>query len=65
MSNKIAVLLSGNGSNLNAIINNDINVKFVVSNNQKARGLLIAKKNNIPVYTFKNLSILGFMLIFA
>ena len=58
MSYNIGVLISGDGSNLNAIINNGINVKFVVSNNQKARGLLIAKKNNIPVYTFKNLSIL-------
>ena len=48
MSYNIGVLISGDGSNLNAIINNGINVKFVVSNNQKARGLLIAKKNNIP-----------------
>ena len=58
MSYNIGVLISGDGSNLNAIINNSINVKFVVSNNQNARGLLIAKKNNIPVYTFKNLIIL-------
>ena len=58
MSYNIGVLISGDGSNLNAIINNGINVKFVVSNNQKARGLLIAKKNNIPVYTFKKLLIL-------
>ena len=58
MSYNIGVLISGDGSNLNAIINNGINVKFVVSNNQNARGLLIAKKNNIPVYTFKNLLIL-------
>ena len=36
MSNKIAVLLSGNGSNLNAIINKGINVSFVVSNNPNA-----------------------------
>jgi phosphoribosylglycinamide formyltransferase-1 len=57
MSYNIGVLISGDGSNLNAIINNGINVKFVVSNNQKARGLLIAKKNNIPVYTFKKLLI--------
>jgi phosphoribosylglycinamide formyltransferase-1 len=58
MKYNIGVLISGDGSNLNAIINNGINVKFVVSNNQNARGLLIAKKNNIPVYTFKNLLIL-------
>ena len=58
MNYNIGVLISGDGSNLIAIINNGINVKFVVSNNQNARGLLIAKKNNIPVYTFKNLLIL-------
>ena len=58
MSYNIGVLISGDGSNLNAIINNSINVKFVVSNNQNAHGLLIAKKNNIPVYTFKKLLIL-------
>ena len=45
MNYNIGVLISGDGSNLNAIINNGINVKFVVSNNQNARGLLIAKKN--------------------
>ena len=39
MSKKIAVLLSGNGSNLNAIINKGINVSFVVSNNPNAPGL--------------------------
>ena len=58
MNYNIGVLISGDGSNLNAIINNGINVKFVVSNNQNARGLLIAKKNNIPAYTFKNILIL-------
>ena len=58
MSYNIGVLISGDGSNLNAIINNDINVKFVVSNNPNALGLLIAKKNDIPVYTFKTLLIL-------
>jgi phosphoribosylglycinamide formyltransferase-1 len=58
MSYNIGILISGDGSNLNAIINNGINVKFVVSNNPNALGLLIAKKNDIPVYTFKNLLIL-------
>ena len=58
MDYNIGVLISGDGSNLNAIINNGINVKFVVSNNPNALGLLIAKKNDIPVYTFKNLLIL-------
>ena len=56
MSNKIAVLLSGNGSNLNAIINKGINVSFVVSNNPNAAGLTIAKKASIPTYTWKSLS---------
>ena len=58
MEYNIGVLISGNGSNLNAIINNGINVKFVVSNNPDALGLLIAKKNHIPIYIFKNLLIL-------
>jgi phosphoribosylglycinamide formyltransferase 1 len=58
MNYNIGVLISGNGSNLNAIINNGINVKFVVSNNPNAPGLLIAMKNNIPVYIFKNILIL-------
>ena len=58
MSYNIGVLISGDGSNLNAIINNGINVKFVVSDNPDAAGLLIAKKNHISVFTFKNLLIL-------
>ena len=58
MSKKIAVLLSGNGSNLNAIINKGINVSFVVSNNPNAPGLIIAKKASIPTYTWKSLSVL-------
>jgi phosphoribosylglycinamide formyltransferase-1 len=58
MSNNIAVLLSGNGSNLNAIINKGINVSFVVSNNTEAPGLKIAQKSNIPTYSWKNLSAL-------
>ena len=58
MDYNIGVLISGDGSNLNAIIKNGINVKFVVSNNPNALGLLIAKNNDIPAYTFKNLLIL-------
>ena len=58
MNKKIAVLLSGNGSNLNAIIKKGINVSFVVSNNPEAPGLKIAEKNKIPFYTWKNLSVL-------
>jgi len=58
MNKKIAVLLSGNGSNLNAIIKKGINVNFVVSNNPEAPGLKIAQKSNIPTYSWKNLSAL-------
>ena len=52
----IAVLLSGNGSNLKAIIDKGINVSFVASNNSKALGLKIAKNANIPSYSWKNIS---------
>ena len=50
----IAVLLSGNGSNLKAIIDKGIKVSFVASNNPKALGLEIAKNANIPLYSWKN-----------
>ena len=56
MNKKIAVLLSGNGSNLDAIIKKGINVSFVASNNPEATGLKIAQKSNIPTYSWKNLS---------
>ena len=56
MSNKIGILLSGNGSNLRAIIDKGLEVSFVASNNPKALGLKIAKKENIPFYTWKNVS---------
>ena len=52
----IAVLLSGNGSNLKAIIDKGIKVSFVASNNPKALGLKIAKNANIPLYSWKNVS---------
>ena len=52
----IAVLLSGNGSNLKAIIDKGIKVSFVASNNPKALGLKIAKNANIPAYFWKNVS---------
>ncbi len=54
MEHNIAVLLSGNGSNLKAIIDKGINVSFVASNNSKALGLKIAKNANIPSYSWKN-----------
>ena len=56
MNKKIAVLLSGNGSNLDAIIKKGINVSFVVSNNAEAPGLKIAEQSNIPTYSWNNLS---------
>ncbi len=56
MSSKIAVLLSGNGSNLKAIIDKGIEVSFVASNKPKALGLKIAKNANIPSYSWKNVS---------
>ena len=54
MNHNIAVLLSGNGSNLKAIIDKGIKVSFVASNNPRALGLEIAKNANIPSYSFKN-----------
>ena len=56
MIKKIAVLLSGNGTNLNAIINNGIKVSFVASDNPDAPGLKIAKDANIPIFISKSLS---------
>ena len=55
MNHNIAVLLSGNGSNLKAIIDKGIKVSFVASNNSKALGLKIAKNANIPSYSWKNI----------
>jgi len=54
----IAVFISGRGSNLKSIIKQSLkkktlyNVKIVISNNQKAKGLLIAKKMRIKHYYF-------------
>ena len=56
MKHNIAVLLSGNGSNLQAIVDNNIDISFVVSNNPKALGLKIAKNENIPSYCWQNIS---------
>ena len=56
MCYNIAVLLSGNGSNLKAIIDKGIKVSFVASNNPKALGLKIAKNENIPIYSCNNIS---------
>ncbi len=56
MCNNIAVLLSGNGSNLKAIIDKGTKVSFVASNNPKALGLKIAKNANIPSYSWTNVT---------
>ena len=56
MKHNIAVLLSGNGSNLKAIIDKSIQVSFVASNNPRAFGLKIAKNANIPSYCWKDVS---------
>lgn len=54
---KLAVFISGTGSNLKSIIENqekhDYQVELVISNNENAKGLAIAQDNNIPTYTFK------------
>ena len=48
------IFISGYGSNLKYLINNSRNENFpikislVVSNNEKAKGILHAKKNSIP-----------------
>ena len=56
MKHNIAVLLSGNGSNLKAMIDKGLKISFVASNNSRALGLNIAKNANIPSYSWKNVS---------
>ena len=57
---KLGVLISGNGSNLQSIIDHIENgslkavIKIVVSNNPDAYGLIRAKKHLIPVAVLKN-----------
>ena len=52
------VFISGNGSNLKSIIKNSrdynfpINIRLVISNNNNAAGLKIAKKHSIPCKSF-------------
>ena len=56
MVNKIktCVLISGNGSNLNALIKSSrdykfpINIELIISNNVTAKGIKLAKKYSIP-----------------
>ena len=59
---KASVFISGNGTNLNALIkssknyNFPITINFVVSSNKNAKGLKIAKLHNISskIYKIKN-----------
>ncbi len=49
------IFISGNGSNLRNLIqksreyNFPINIKLIVSDNPNAKGIIYAKKNNIPI----------------
>jgi len=57
---KLGVLISGNGSNLQSIIDNIENgslkavIKIVISNNPDAHGITRAKKHDIPFVVLKN-----------
>ena len=57
---KTCVFISGNGSNLNSLINYSRNYNFpiiialVISNNKKAKGLAIARKYGIPSKFFSS-----------
>ena len=55
---KIAVFISGNGTNLQSLIDtkflnnhNSLKISVVFSNNEKAFGLRRAKEHNIPHFT--------------
>ena len=50
----IVVLLSGNGSNLQAIIDADIPISAVISNKSDAYGLTRATHANIPTHTINH-----------
>ena len=54
----IVVLLSGSGSNLAAIMENELPVKFVMSDNSKAYGIDRADKKKIPSFVQSDLKIL-------
>ena len=55
---QVAIFISGRGSNLESLILSSfkkqslVEVQLVISNNSKAKGLLIAKKNKIPSIHF-------------
>ena len=46
---KLIVFISGNGSNLQSIIDNGIKINGVVSSNPNAYGIIRARKANIPI----------------
>ena len=55
---QVAIFISGRGSNLESLIQSSfkkqslVEVQLVISNNSKAKGLTIAKKNKIPFIHF-------------
>ena len=57
---KTCVFISGNGSNLKSIIkssrdyNFPIKIELIISNNEKAKGLIHAKKHGIPFKFFSS-----------
>ncbi len=61
-SKNIAVLISGGGTNLQALIDNekDFNgkIKIVISNRKDAYGLVRAEKNNIDTFVIKDNEVL-------
>ena len=52
----IVVLVSGNGSNLQAIIDAGIPIKYVLSDNPDAYGLVRASNAGIPIQAVPGLS---------
>lgn len=50
---KLVVLVSGNGTNLQALIDNGYKISLVISNNAGVTALFRAKKNNIPTTTLQ------------
>lgn len=57
MSKNLAVFISGNGSNFQALLDHDIQngeIKLLVSNKANAYGLERAKNSHIPTYILKN-----------
>ena len=50
---KLVVLVSGNGTNLQALIDNGYKISLVISNNTGVTALSRAKKNNIPTTTLQ------------